>query len=185
MRKVIAAINMSLDGFCDHDLLLPDEVVHDHYTALLKSGGVILYGSTTFRLMKYWQEILEKPSAEPSMNSFAQAIDQIPKLVFSHKLQDTGWATATLAQQTLEATVTDLKQQSGKDILVGSRSLILQLMQLNLVDEYQICVHPLLVGGGLPLFEHKNDRKVFQLVNTKTFSSEDIILYYKMREQAS
>lgn len=184
MSKVIAAINMTLDGFCDHTAVAPDEAVHDHYTALLKSAGTILYGSITYELMKYWQALLDHPSGEPSMDDFAKAIDGIPKVVFSHKLQDTDWDTARLAQQSLEETVIALKQQADKDILIGSRSLILQLMALNLIDEYQICIHPVVAGGGLPLFEQV-DSTVFKLINTKVFDSGAVIMYYKMSEQVS
>lgn len=178
MRKVIAAINMTLDGYCDHTAVNPDEAIHDHYTELLKSAGTILYGSITFKLMQYWQDLLRQPSGVLSMDDFAQSIDQIPKIVFSRKLRDTGWDTATLAQQSLEATIIALRQQPGKAILLGSRSLILQLMQLNLIDEYQICVHPVVAGGGLPLFEHI-PRTEFKLTNTKTFASGAVILYYQ------
>lgn len=75
------------------------------------------------------------------------AIDKIPKIVFSHSLKNSGWKSAKLADKPLEETVKELKQQQGRDILVGSRSLILQLMELNLIDEYHLCVHPVAVGS--------------------------------------
>ncbi len=179
MSKVIAAINMTLDGYCDHTAVNPDETIHDHYTELLKSAGAILYGSTTYKLMQYWQDLLQHPSGKPAMDNFAKSIDQIPKIVFSHQLKDTGWDTATLAQQSLDATVVALKQQPGKPVLVGSPGLIRQLLALNLVDEYQICIHPVVAGGGKPLFENV-DRTLFKLVNTKTFASGAVILYYEV-----
>ena len=179
MRKLIAAINMTLDGFCDHTVIIPDEEIHQHYTDLLDNAGVILYGSTTYQLMQYWQTLLKNPSGEKSMDDFGIAIDKIPKIVFSHKLKNTGWDSAKLANQPIEETVKELKQQSGKDILVGSRSLIIQLMKLNLIDEYQLCVHPVVAGSGLPLFENINDRTVFKLIKTKTFSGGAVTLYYE------
>ncbi len=179
MRKTIAALNLTIDGFCDHTAGVADEQLHDHYTDLLKGAGTILYGRTTFELMKYWQDVLKNPSEEPSMNDFAKAIDTIPKIVFSHTLKDTAWDSATLADRSLEETVTELKQQAGKDILIGSRSLIVQLANLNLIDEYQLCIHPVVIGKGLPLFDEINNRKVFSLLKTKTFQSGAIVLYYK------
>ncbi len=176
MSKVIAAINMTLDGYCDHTAVNPDAALHDHYTELLKSAGIILYGSTTYKLMQYWQDLLQQPSGEAAMDDFAASIDQIPKIVFSHKLQETGWDTAQLAQQSLEATVVALRQQPGKPVLVGSPGLIRQLLQLKLVDEYQICVHPVVAGSGKPLFENI-DSTLFKLVHTKTFNSGAVILY--------
>ncbi len=152
MRKLIAAINLTLDGFCDHTILLPDEEIHQHYTDLLEDADTILYGRTTYQLMQFWQTLLVEPSEEKSMNDFAAAIDKIQKIVFSHTLKDTAWYTARLSDQPLEDVVAALKQQSGKPILVGSRSLIIQLMELNLIDEYQFCVHTVVAGGGLPLF---------------------------------
>lgn len=178
MRKLIAAINMTLDGFCDHTAITPDEEIHQHYTDLLQGAGLILYGKTTYQLMQYWQTLLTNPSRDKSMNDFAQAIDRIPKLVFSHTLETTGWNSAQLASQPLEGAVREERQKQGKDILVGSRSLILQLMQLNLVDEYQFCVHPVVAGSGLPLFEKGVQRTVFTHMNTKSFQGGAVLLYY-------
>ena len=179
MRKVIAAINMTLDGFCDHTAGLPDEEIHQHYADLLDNADFILYGRITYQLMQYWQTLLKNPSGEKSMDDFAMAIDKIPKIVFSHTLENTGWDSAKLSNRPIEEEVLELKQQPGKDILVGSRSLILQLMKLNLIDEYQFCVHPIVAGSGLPLFENINDRIIFKLIKTKIFGGGAVTLYYK------
>jgi dihydrofolate reductase len=178
MRKVIAAINMTIDGFCDHTAVDPDEEIHQYYADLLESGGVVLYGRKTFELMKFWQEILEHPSDEKAMDDFAKAIDRIPKIVFSTTLKSTEWDSAVLSTKSLEDVVHELKQMPGNDILVGSRGLINQLLKLNLIDEYQLCVHPVVLGGGLPLFEAGHDRTVFSLVRTKTFAGGAILLCY-------
>ncbi|MEJ2055499.1 MAG: dihydrofolate reductase family protein [Calditrichaceae bacterium] len=178
MRKVIAAINMTLDGFCDHTAGIPDEEIHQHYTELLGQGDVILYGRTTYQLMEFWRTVLENPSEEKSMNDFAMAIDKIPKIVFSHTLNNVEWKSATVAKRDLNEEVLKLRQQYGKDIFIGSRSLIIQLMKLNLIDEFQLCIHPVIAGNGLPLFEDINDRTILKLLKTKTFSSGAITLYY-------
>lgn len=179
MRKVIAAFNMTLDGVCDHTAGLPDEEIHRHYTELLGQGDAILYGRTTYQLMEFWRSFLENPSEEPSMNDFALAIDQIPKLVFSHTLQKVDWESASLAKRALKTEVLALQQQPGKAILVGSRSLIIQLLNLELIDELQLCIYPVVEGKGLRLFESLNDRIVFNLLKTKTFRSGAVILYYQ------
>lgn len=173
---------MTLDGFCDHTAGLPDEEIHQHYTELLRQGGVILYGRTTYQLMEFWRTFLENPSEEKSMNDFAMAIDKIPKIVFSHTLQNTDWESATIAKSDLKETVLELRQRSGNDILIGSRSLIIQLMKLNLVDEYQICVHPVVVGSGLPLFENISDRTILKLLKTKIFKGGAVTLYYEPKQ---
>ena len=179
MRKLIAGINMTLDGFCDHTAVIPDEEIHQHYTELLDNAGVILYGRITYQLMQYWQPLLKNPSGEKSMDDFALAIDRIPKIIFSHTLKNTEWDSAKLSTEPLEKMVSELKQQPGRDILVGSRSLIIQLMKLNLIDEYQLCVHPVVAGSGLSLFENINDRTILKLVKTKTFSGGAVTLYYE------
>jgi len=179
MKKVIAAINMTLDGICDHTAGIPDEALHKHYEELLDQSGVILYGRTTYQLMQYWQTLLKNPSGEQSMDDFAVAIDRIPKIVFSNTLQNTEWNTAKLASNEIEKEVSVLKQQAGKDILVGSRSLIIQLLNLNLIDEFQICIHPMIEGKGLPLFDQIKNQTIFKLLKTKTFTSGAIILYYE------
>lgn len=179
MRKLIAAINMTLDGVCDHTAGIADDELHQHYTELLGQAGAILYGRTTYQLMEFWRTLLENPSKEKSMNDFAIAINKIPKIVFSHTLKDVEWDSVRLSNQPIEEEVLELKQQSGRDILVGSRSLIIQLMKLNLIDEYQLCVHPVVAGSGLQLFENINDRTILKLFKTKIFSSGAISLYYE------
>lgn len=179
MRKVKAAINMTLDGICDHTAGIPDEDLHQHYAELLDNAGVILYGRITYQLMQYWQTLLINPSDQKSMNDFAMAIDKVPKIVFSQTLKNTGWDSAKLASRDIEKEVVELKQQSGKDILIGSRSLIIQLINLNMIDEFQICIHPMIEGKGLPLFDKIIDRTIFKLLKTKTFGSGAIVLYYE------
>lgn len=170
---------MTIDGFCDHTAVDPDEEIHNHYTDLLRGADVILYGRITYQLMQYWQPFLENPSGEKSMDDFAVAIDSIPKIVFSHTLKDTGWDSAKLADQPIEKVIKELKQQAGRDILVGSPSLIVELTNLDLIDEYQLCIHPVVIGKGLPLFKNIGDRRIFKRLKTKDFDSGATILYYK------
>ncbi len=179
MRKVIAAINITIDGVFDHTAGLPDEEIHQHYTDLLDSADIILYGRTTYQLMQYWQTLVKNPSGEKTADDFAIAIDKIQKIVFSHKLKNTDWNSAKLATKPIEELVRELKQQPGRDILIGSRSLITQLMKLNLIDEYQLCIHPVIAGSGMQLFENVNDRIIFKLTKTKIFIHGAVTLYYE------
>jgi dihydrofolate reductase len=184
MRKVRAAINMTLDGFCDHTSgLVADEELHYHYADLLNNAGVILYGRTTYQLMQFWQTLLTNPSEEKSMNDFAISIDTIDKLIFSNTLKDTGWGTAKLVNRPLDEEVLELKQQSGKDIIVGSRSLIIQLLNSNLIDELQICIHPVVEGKGLPLFAQVKNRFFFKLLKTKFLKSGATVFYYEPKSE--
>jgi dihydrofolate reductase len=133
--------------------------------------------------MQFWPTLLKKPSGQKSMDDFAVAIDKIPKIVFSHTLKSTDWHSAKLATNELEKEVSELKSESGKDILVGSRSLIIQLLNLNLIDEFQICIHPVVEGKGSPLFDEINGRTILKLSKTKTFGSGVIVLYYQTARQ--
>jgi dihydrofolate reductase len=179
MRKVVAAINMTLDGVCDHTAGIADDGLHQHYSHLVENAGVILYGRTTFQLMQFWPTLLLNPSGNKSMDDFAISIDKIQKLVFSNTLKDTAWDSAKIASRPLDEEVLELKKQSGKDILIGSRSLIIQLLNSQLIDEFQICIHPVIEGKGLLLFDQIKDRIFLTLIKTKPLKSGAIVLYYE------
>ena len=178
MRKVIAAINMTLDGFCDHTAIIPDDEIHQHYNELLKNAGVVLYGRITYQLMDYWPAVVKKPTGDKAIDEFAVTMDNIPKIVFSNTLKNVEWKTARLAKGDIQEEVLELRQQEGKDILVGSRSLIMSLTNLNLIDEYQLCIHPVIAGSGLPLFKNIHDKSILKLLKTKIFGSGAVALYY-------
>lgn len=179
MKKVIAAFNMTLDGVCDHTTGIADEGLHQHYADLIDNAGVILYGRTTYELMQFWQTLLQNPSGNKPMDDFAISIDNIRKLVFSNTLKETGWNSAALAKRPLGEEILELKQQEGKDILVGSRSLIIQLLNSNLIDEFQICIHPIIEGKGLRLFDQIKDRIMLKLIKTKLLNSGATVVYYE------
>jgi dihydrofolate reductase len=129
--------------------------------------------------MEYWPTILKKPTGNKQMDEFAVAIDNILKIVFSHSLKSVEWKTARLAKKDLKEEVVELREETGKDILVGSPGLIVALSQLGLIDEYQLGVHPTVIGSGLPLFKNIRDRIDLKLLKTKTFGCGAIILYYE------
>jgi dihydrofolate reductase len=180
MRKLIAAINMTIDGFCDHTVMIADDEIHQHYTEMLRSAGTLLYGRITYQLMEsYWPTVVTNPTGNKAMDDFALAIQDIPKIVFSHTLKSVGWKNATVAKRGLEEEVLHLKQEAGREIFVGSPSLIAALTKLALIDEYQLCVHPVIAGNGLPLFKKISDRIVLKLVKEKTFSGGAVTHYYE------
>lgn len=180
MRKLIAAINMTLDGYCDHTAGIVDDELHQHYNDLLRNADTLLYGRVTYQLMEsYWPNVVKNPTGNKAEDDFAVLIDDITKIVFSHTLKNVGWKNARLTTASLEEEVVKLKQQTGKAILAGSPSLIAQLMQLDLIDEYQLCVHPIVLGNGLPLFKNIGDKKDLKLMRTKIFGTGSITLYYE------
>jgi len=179
MRKLIAAINMTLDGFCDHTHGIADEELHQHYADLIAGAGAMIYGRTTYQLMEsYWPEVVKNPTGEKSTDDFAVVLENIPKIVFSHTLAHVGWKNVTLAKRGLKEEVLELRQQPGGDILVGSPSLIVALTNLGFIDEYQLCIHPVIAGGGLPLFKNIADKHVLHLIKTKTFRAGQILHSY-------
>lgn len=179
MGKLIAAINITIDGYCDHTHGVPDAELHDHYTQLLNNAGSILYGRVTYQLMEdFWPTLVKNPSGEKSMDDFAIAIENVSKIIFSRTLKNVGWKNTRIASRSIEDEVAALKCQSEKDIYVGSPSLISSFTNLNLIDEYQLCVHPVITGKGRSLFKGLGDRMVLTLLKTKTFGSGCILNYY-------
>ena len=113
------------------------------------------------------------------MDEFAVLIDNISKIVFSRTLKNVDWKNTKLKKEVIKEEVLELKQQAGKDIFVGSPGLIVSFSQLGLFDEYQLCVQPIILGKGLPLFKNINDRIDLRLIKTKIFGSGSIVLYYE------
>jgi dihydrofolate reductase len=183
MRKLIAAINMTLDGFCDHTAMIADDEIHQHYNELLSKADTLIYGRTTYQLMEsYWPTVVKNPTGNKPMDEFAVLIDNIPKIVFSHTLKNVDWKNTTLKKEVIKEDILELKRSGNggsKNILVGSPSLIVALTQLDLIDEYQLGVQPIIVGNGLPLFKNINDRIDLKLLKTKIFGCGAVMLYYE------
>ena len=180
MRKLIAAINMTLDGFCDHTAMIADDEIHEHYNALLRHADALIYGRITYQLMEsFWPTVVQNPTGNKPIDEFAVLIDNIPKIVYSHTLTGVNWQHTTLKNEIIKEEILELKHQAGKDIFTGSPSLIVALSKLELIDEYQLAVQPTLLGTGLPLFKNITERVNLKLINTKTFGSGVIALYYE------
>ena len=180
MRKLIAAMNMTLDGFCDHTAMTADDEIHQHYNELLSNADTLIYGRITFQLMEsYWPSVIENPTGNKPIDEFAVLIDDISKIVFSRTLKNVDWKNTELKKEVIKEEILDLKQQAGKNILVGSPSLIVAFAQLNLIDEYQLSVQPTVLGSGLPLFKNVKDRIDLKLLKTKTFGCGAVTFYYE------
>lgn len=183
MRKVIASINQSIDGYCDHTVGIADEEIHDHFASMLHQAGILLYGRTTYQMMEsFWPTLVANPSGEKHMDDFAKAIDRVPKLLFSKTLKKVDWKTTTIATKSLAEEISALKKQPGKDIFIGSPSLISACFHENLADEYQLVVHPVIAGKGLPLFKNVAVQAILKLTNTKKFGSGAFLLTYERRK---
>ena len=169
---------MTLDGYCDHTAVVADEELHQYYSELLEKAGVLLYGRVTCQLMEFWKDLALNPSGQKDLDDFARIMDKVPKVVFSRTLKDPDWHSARLAGSSIEETVKSLRLDSGKDIYVGSPGLIVSLTNLGLIDEYQLCVHPVIAGRGLPLFYKIAQTHVLELYQVKTLTSGVVVLNY-------
>ena len=179
MSKLIAAINMTLDGFCNHEGMIADDEIHQHYTDLLNSAHALLYGRITYQLMEsYWPLIVKDPTGNKQTDDFAVAIDNIQKIVYSRTLKSVDWKNTILKNEIIKEEITALKQQTEGTILAGSPSLIATLSNLDLIDEYQLAVQPTVLGSGLQLFKNISERIDLKFLQTKTFDCGVIILYY-------
>lgn len=184
MRKLIAAINMTLDGYCDHTAGIADDETHEHYNELMRSAGTLLYGRITYQLMEdYWPTLAHQPSGNKPMDDFAVLMDDMHKIVYSHTLTSVDWKNTELKHDIVREEIAQLKQQDGKPIFAGSPSLIVATTQMGLVDEYQICVHPVILGSGLQLFKNITNKIDLELLKTKTFKNGAIVLYYGRGER--
>ncbi len=179
MQKLIAAMNMTLDGFCDHTYGIADDEIHEYYTNLLRSGDAVIYGRVTYQLMEYWKSLVENPSGNKAEDDFAIAIDNLKKIVYSRTLEHVDWKNTILKKEIIKDEIVELKKQAGKPIFVGSPGLIVTLGNLDLIDEYQINVLPMVVGSGLSLFKNITNRIDLKLTDTKKFGCGAIMLTYE------
>src|ERR1700685_1785056 len=182
MRKVIFAINVTLDGCVDHTKFNPAEDLLEHYTRLLRDdAGVLVYGRKTHQLMvPYWPDIAKSQSETKADIEFAQAFVSKKKVVFSRSLDRAEDGNTRIVRTNLHDEILKLKREPGKDILVGGIDIPSQLTELGLIDEYRFVVTPIIAGEGRRLMEGVSLREKLQLklVESKTFKSGCVALRY-------
>jgi dihydrofolate reductase len=179
MRKLIASLNMTLDGNCDHTAGIANDETHQHYIEQLRNADTIIFGRVTYQLMEnHWPAIVKNPTGNKTTDEFAYLLDNISKIVFSRTLKSVDWKNTELKKDIIKEEILALKQQAGKNILVGSPSLIVALTQLDIIDEYQLCVHPVILGDGLRLFKDIQDTVNLDLLHTKVFDCGVVGLHY-------
>jgi dihydrofolate reductase len=163
MRNLIYAINITLDGCCDHTKMSGSEEILEHYSHLLRDTDLIVYGRKTYQLMvPYWPDIAKNHSGTKAEIEFARIFDSIKKVVFSQSLNSTDGNTKVVRTD-LKDEILKLKQEPGKNILVGGVNLPSQLIELGLVDEYRVVVYPILAGEGRRLMDGARLPEKFQL----------------------
>ncbi|HUL17080.1 MAG TPA: dihydrofolate reductase family protein [Terriglobales bacterium] len=181
MRNIIFAINLTLDGCCDHTKQTADEETHEYFTCLLREVDLLVFGRITYQLMvPFWPEVAKNQSMTKAMNEFARAFDSIQKLVFSRTLASTEDGNTRIVRTDLRDEILKLKEGQGKNILAGGVSVPSQLIELGLVDEYRFVVQPIVAGEGRRLLEGANLRESLKLklVESKVFKSGCVALRY-------
>src|SRR6516162_349582 len=183
VRKVIFAINTTLDGCCDHTKGIPDDELYPYYTNLVREVGLLAYGRKTYELMvPYWPDIAKNHSGDSQgENDFAQAFDAVEKtVVFSRTLEKVERPNAKIVRADPQAEILRLKQEEGKSILLGGVNIPSQLIEHDLVDEYRIVVLPMFAGEGPRLLKGVSlpEIRKLMLVDSKTFKSGCVALRY-------
>ncbi|HZY35161.1 MAG TPA: dihydrofolate reductase family protein [Mucilaginibacter sp.] len=185
MRKLVYAINTSLDGYCDHTHFYPDEDLMRHFTQLTREAGTFLYGRKTYELMiPYWPDVAKTPPGKDDRDvdiEYARAFDAVEKIVvFSRSLNSVEGEKTRIVNTGLRDEVLKLKQQPGKNIFTGGVNLAAQLAALGLIDEYHLVVHPIVAGRGTRLFEgiSLQEKLKLKLVESTVFKSGAVALRY-------
>jgi len=181
MRKLIFAINITLDGCVDHTKGVADDETHEYFTDLLREVDLLVYGRITYQLMvPFWPEVAKHQSMDKASNEFAQAFDSINKIVFSRSLESAEDRHTRIVRANLHDEILRLKQEQGKGILLGGVSIPSQLIELGLVDEYLFVVNPIVAGEGRRLLDDVSlpDKLQLKLVESKIFESGCVALRY-------
>ncbi|HRO30973.1 dihydrofolate reductase family protein [Citricoccus sp.] len=180
MRPLRFSINVTLDGCCDHRVVLTDEELHAHHAGILARADALILGRVTYLMMEQaW-----RPPASEAMpdwtQPFGRTIDAARKYVVSSTLETVDW-NAELVRGDLGQAVRRLKDEPGEGLYVGGVMLPLALAELGLIDEYEFVVHPVLAGHGPRPFAGLTEHLELRLLDRKEFTSGAVALRYRPR----
>jgi dihydrofolate reductase len=183
MRKVIFAINITLDGCCEHTKVDGTEEILEHFAHLLRDVDLLVYGRKTYQLMvPFWPDIARNHSGQTrAMTEFARAFDSVERIVvFSRSLDKAERENTRIVRTNPQDEILRLKQEMGKNILLGGVTLPSQLLAPGLIDEFHIVVHPIVAGEGRRLFDGIGlpERLQLRLVESTTLESGCVALHY-------
>lgn len=188
MRKIIVSEFVTLDGLMsdpkdemDWVLGIFNEEVGKYEDDLYDCADTLILGRVTYKIFEsYWPHAASNPNTPKGEIEMAHKINNIKKVVFSKTLDSVEWKNTELSREIIPEEILKMKEQRGRDILiVGSANIVQQLTNLGLIDEYQLLVHPVILGSGKPLFKNSKDRQNLKLVETKSFSSGVVLLRYQ------
>jgi dihydrofolate reductase len=188
MRKLIVSLNITLDGFVAaedeslnwHSRYWTDEIA-ETTTELLSRADTILLGKNTYQAMAAYWPFQAKCMDFPRTDiAYADMMNNYQKVVLSSTMTTVWWNNSLLLKGNLKQAIESLKKKGGRDILTyGSISVVKKLVAVNLVDEYQLWVHPVILGNGKPLFERLKKNIFLKLVSQKVFSSGVMLIVYQ------
>jgi len=181
MRPLRYSINVTLDGCCDHRVMIPDEDMHRNAADNIDRADALLFGRVTYEMMESgWRWPVPAGTRPDWMEAFARTIDAKKKYVVSSKLKEVDW-NAELVRGDLAKFVQQLKSQPGKGLLTGGLKLPLALAELGLIDEYEFVVHPRIIGRGPTLFAGLSKLVDLKLVSQEEFRSGAVAMRYEAR----
>jgi dihydrofolate reductase len=186
MGKIITTTWVSLDGFIagpdgEMDWIIVDDEMGKYEDDIVSAANTLMFGRVTYQSFAgSWPYVPDNPQASEGEKAYARKLNAMRKIVFSTTLPSADWHDSHLLREINTEAITRLKQESAGDILIyGSASIVQALTNLGLIDEYQLLVHPVVLGGGKPIFKDIQTKQNLQLVKTKTFPSGVIGLYYQ------
>src|SRR6266568_4292555 len=186
MRKIIVTMWVTLDGFIagsngEMDWIIVDQTMGQYEDDLVSSADTLILGRVTYQSFAgSWPYVPENPSASEGEKIYARKLNSMRKIVFSKSLEKAEWNNSQLMKEVLPEEIEKMKQEPGKDMVIyGSASIVQAFTNLGLINEYQLLVHPVVLGSGKPLFKNIKDRVNLKLVETKTFNSGVVGLYYQ------
>lgn len=180
MRNVIFAMNTSIDGCHDHNSSVPTDELYDYFINMLQDVDMVVYGRKTYELMfPYWSDMSASRSGNEAENRFADTLTSIDRIVFSKTIRSAD-APTQIMRENLEEEIQKLKLLPGKKISISSVSLFAQLLQANLIDEFNLVIHPVMVGSGKRLFDEIGvpEKLNFKLMEAKVFKRGHVGLHY-------
>jgi dihydrofolate reductase len=181
MRPLRYSINVTLDGCCDHRLMIADEDLHRYAMENIAAADALLFGRVTYEMMEAAWRLATRTVVMPDWTEpFARTIDAAKKYVVSSTLDRVDW-NAELIRGDLRTAVERLKLESGKGLFVGGVKLALALTELGLIDEYEFVVHPRLAGHGPTLFAGLSKHIDLRLVSRLEFGSGAVAMRYEPR----
>ena len=173
MAKLVFGLNQSLDGYVDHQLMLPDLGLSRHFIELVRGLTASVYGRRMYEVMRYWDE--DQPDWDAAERDYAAAWRSQPKWVVSRSLKSIG-PNATLVEDDVEAVIRGLKAELAGEIEVAGPDLARSLTDLGLIDEYRLYLHPVVLGRGKPFFA--GPRPPLRLVANDRIGEDVIRLTY-------